>query len=63
MICQEKWEQIKACYGPYFYNVQDRLSVRDNVLLCDDRAVIPKQLRQIILDSIHFTHPGQGETL
>ena len=60
MIRQQKSEQIKACYGPYFYDVRDRLSVRDNVLLYDDRAVIPKQLRQIILDSIHLTHIGQG---
>ena len=63
MIRNQKWEQIKACYGPYFYNVRDRLSVRDNVLLYDDRVVIPKQLRQIVLDSIHLTHPGQGSML
>ena len=63
MIRQQKWEQIKACHGPYFYNVRDRLSVRDNVLLYDDREVIPKQLRQIIVDSIHLTHPGQGGML
>ena len=29
------------------------------MLLYEDRAVIPKQLRQIILDSIHLTHPRQ----
>ena len=63
MVRQQKWDQIKACYGPYFYNVRDRLSVRNNVLLYDDRVVIPKQLRQIILDSIHLTHPGQGGML
>ena len=63
MIRQQKWDQIKACYGPYFYNVRDRLSVRNNVLLYDDRVAIPKQLRQIILDSIHLTHPGQGGML
>ena len=63
MIRNQKWDQIKACYGPYFYNVRDRLSVRDNVLLYDDRVIIPKQLRQIIIDSIHLTHPGQGSML
>ena len=63
MVRQQKWDQIKACYGPYFYNVRDRLSVRNNVLLYDDRVVIPKQLRQIMLDSIHLTHPGQGGML
>ena len=60
---QQKWDQIKACYGPYFYNVRNRLSVRNNVLLYDDRAVILKQLRQILLDSIHLTNPGQGGIL
>ena len=30
------------------------------MLLYDDRAVIPRKLRQIILESIHLTHPGQG---
>ena len=63
MVRQQKWDQIKACYGLYFYNVLDRLSVRNNVLLYNDRVVIPKQLRQIILDSIHLTHPGQGGML
>ena len=63
MVRQQKWDQIKACYGPYFYNVRDRLSVRNNVLLYDDRLVIPKQLRQIFLNSIHLTHPGQGDML
>ena len=63
MVRQEKWDKIKACYGPYFYNVRNRLSVRNNVLLYDDRAVIPKQLKQIIRDSIHLTHPGQGGML
>ena len=40
--------------------MRDKLSVRDNVLLYDDRAVIPKKMSQIILKSIHLTHPGQG---
>ena len=63
MVRQQKWDQTKACYGPYFYNVRDRLSVRNNVLLYDDRLVIPKQLMQIFLNSIHLTHPGQGDML
>ena len=39
MVRQQKWDQINACYGLYFYNVRDRLSVRNNVLLYDDRVV------------------------
>ena len=48
---------------PYFYNVRHRLSVRDNILLYDDRVVIPKQLRATLMDVLHLTHPGQRGTL
>ena len=47
MVKSQKWDNIKSCYGPYFYDVRHRLSVRDGILLYDDRAVIPKQLRQL----------------
>ena len=63
MVRGQKWETLKSCYGPYFYNVRHRLSVRDGILLYDVRAVIPKQLRQILVDSLYLTHPGQGGTL
>ena len=59
----QKWDTIKSCYGPYFYNVRHRLSVRDGILLYDDRAVIPKQLRQTLVDTLHLTHTGQGGML
>ena len=58
MVRQQKWNNVKDCYGPYFYNVRHRLSVSDNILLYDDRVVIPKQLRPT-----HLTHPGQGGML
>ena len=63
MVKQQKWDSIKSCYGPYFYNVRHRLSVRDNILLYDDRVVIPKQLRPTLMDALHLTHPGQGGML
>ena len=44
MIKQQKWDRMKQCYGPYFYNVSHRLSVSDGILLYNDRVVIPKQL-------------------
>ena len=62
MVRGQKWETIKSCYGPYFYNVRNRLSVRDGILLYD-QAVIPKQLRKTLVDSLHLTHPGQGGML
>ena len=63
MIKQQKWYSVKQCYGPYFYNVRHRLSVRDGLLLYDDRVVIPKQLRPTLMDALHFTHPGQSGML
>ena len=58
MVKQQKWDNIKDCYGPYFFNVRHRLSVRDNILLYDDRVVIPTQLRPTLMDALHLTHQG-----
>ena len=63
MVKQQRWDNIKDCYGPYFYNVRHRLSLRDKIILNDDRVVIPKQLRATLMDALHLTHPGQGEKL
>ena len=63
MIKQPKRDSVKQCYGPYFYKVRHRLSVRDGILLYDDRVVIPKQLRPTLMDALHLTHPGQGGML
>ena len=63
MVKQQKWDNVKDCYGPYFYNVRHRLSVRDNIILYDDRVVMPKQLRPTLMDALHLTHPGQGGML
>ena len=63
MIKQQKWDSVKQCYGPYFYNVRHRLPVRDGILLHDDRVVIPKQLRPTMMEALHLTHPGQGSMI
>ena len=63
MVKQQKWDNIKDCYGPYFYNVRHRLSVRENILPYDDRVVIPKQLIPTLMDALHLTHPGLGGML
>ena len=52
------WEAIKASYGQYWYNIRNRLHVRE-----DERIVIPTQLRQTVLDSLHLTHPGSAAML
>ena len=57
------WEAIKASYGQYWYNIRNRLHIREDCLLIDERIVIPTQLRQTVLDSLHLTHPGSASIL
>ena len=35
----------------------------EHCLLIDERIVIPTQLRQTVLDSLHLTHPGSAAML
>ena len=50
-ICKKKrdWDAIKASYGQYWFNIRNRLHVREGCLLIDERIVIPSQLRQTVL--------------
>ena len=41
-----------------FLRYQDSLYVQDNVVMYQDRAVIPKSLRPAVLDSLHAAHQG-----
>ena len=56
-------EAIKTSYGPYWHNIRNRLHVREDSLLIDERIVIPTQSRQKVLDSLHLTHPGSAAML
>ena len=57
------WEAIKASYGQYWLTIRNRLHVREDCLLIDERIVIPSQLRQPVLDSLRLTHPGSAAML
>ena len=57
------WDAIKASNGQYWFNIRNRLHVREDCLLVDERIVIPSQLRQTVLDSLHLTHPGSAAML
>ena len=46
-----------------WYNIRNRLHVREDCLLIDERIVNPTQLRQTVLDSLHLTHPGSAAML
>ena len=57
------WHSIKSSYDQYWYNVRNRLHLREDCLLIDERIVIPTQLRQTVLDSLHRTYPGSAAML
>ena len=44
--------------GQYWYTIRHQLHVRDSCLPNDERIVLPTQLRQPVIDSLHLTHPG-----
>ena len=56
-------EATKSAYGQYWLKVRNRLQVREDCLLIDERIVIPTQLRQTKLESLHLTHPGSAAML
>ena len=62
-VKKRDWQAIKNSYGPYWYNIKNRLHVREDCLLIDERIVIPTQLRQTVLDSLHLTHQGSAAML
>ena len=62
-VKKRDWEAIKHSYGPYWHNIRNRLHYREDCLLIDKRIVIPTQLRQTVLESLHLTHPGSAAML
>ena len=56
-VKKRAWDAIKASYGQYCFNIGNRLHVREDCLLIDETIVIPSQLRQTVLDSLHLTLP------
>ena len=62
-VKKRDWEAMKTLYVQYWYNIRNRLHVREYCLLIDERIVIPTPLRQIVLDSLHLTHPGSAAML
>ena len=60
-VKKRDWDAIKASHGQYWFNIRNRLYVREDCLLVDERIVIPSQLRQTVLDSLHLTHPGSAD--
>ena len=57
-VRKRDWDATKLLFGGYWYNIRNRLQVKDDQLLIDDRIVLPIKLRQTVLDSLHLTHTG-----
>ena len=63
MIKDGDWENLKKS-KKYFYSLRKDLSVTESgCMLYDNNLVIPTNLKQLVIDSIHQTHPGQAGTL
>ena len=62
-VKKRDWKAIKASYGQNWFNIRNRLHVREDCLLIDERIVISSQLRQTVLDSLHLTHTGLAAML
>ena len=53
--------KISACILP-FWNIREELSIEDEVVLYDNRIVIPKALQRDALKKLHASHQGIDRT-
>ena len=62
---QQGWpryaQDIPLGLGPLF-ETRHRLSIAEDLLVSDDRIVVPRSMRQEILSRIHDGHPGVVES-
>ena len=65
-IIQNGWPEIKhnlpATVTPYFH-IRDELVVQDGLILRGDRVVIPKALRNEMIEDLHAAHQGIESSL
>ena len=59
LIRDRDWEILKKP-SPYFHSLKRDLSITPSgSVLYDNHLVVPSQLKQLVIDSLHPTHPGQ----
>ena len=59
LIGDRDWNTMKTV-NPYFYSLKRDLSVTPSgCILYDNRLMVQKSLKHLVIDSIHQTHPGQ----
>ena len=60
---ERDWETLKRT-SPYFHSLNRDLSITPSgCLFYDNRLMVPSQLKQLVIDSLHQTHPGQNGML
>ena len=60
MVNTQNREDLKKV-NPLYFRIRRDLSVTPTTcLLYDNQLVIPTELKQLVLDTIHHKHPGQG---
>ena len=63
LIKDKDWETLKRV-SPYFYSLKRDLSITPSgCVLYDNRLMVPSSLKQLVINSLHQTHPGQSGTL
>ena len=63
LIGDKDWETLKNV-SPYFYSLKRDLSITPSgCVLYDNRLMIPASLKQLVINSLHQTHPGQSGML
>ena len=59
IIRERDWETLKRT-SPYFYSFKRDLSITPSgCVFYDNRLMVPTVLKQLVIDSLHQTHPGQ----
>ena len=63
LIREKDWDTLKKV-SPYFYSLKRDLSITPSgCVLYDNRLMIPVSLKQLVINSLHQTHPGQSGML
>ena len=59
MIKDKDWESLKKS-NKYFYSIRKDLAITESgCMLCDNKLLNPRNLKQFVIEVIHQTHPGQ----
>ena len=63
LIKEKDWETLKRV-SPYFYSLKWDLAVTPSgCVLYDNRLMVPAALKQLVINALHQTHPGQTRML